>query len=212
MARTKIWNQAPLKEAFDDYRRGEAGSDALRLLDSRVTPAYVGELLLGTQELLAQKGAVSEYGFSDAAIRSVRQDRETYLRDASIPKRQLVVASVTQLTGGETRLARLYDTQLTLGEVLRRQNLTSDSLKKMDERLLTEASADVSFDLGHPYNIERQTNILYPDLDREPGGETIHVHPVGREYPEGGTNTFPNVFRVADFITIGNLIDYDLSH
>ncbi len=197
MAKTEQWNSPEYVAAFDAWRIGEAGLAAMDLLEAEAAPHHLLELHAAKGALWERLGTKPEHRFSDNAIHSVRQDPEAYLSTPSIPKYQLAHASMVRQPEG-TRFSRMYDTRLTLEDVLRSAKMSEDDLYALMR-------------VGPSHSTEQRVDALYDNIERAPGGAVSRRFPPRADLPKGRTEDFPPAVTVADYITLGHLIQHDLN-
>lgn len=197
MAIERQWNQPEFVQPFQDWRIGQATNTDLEFLDGHANYRQVEELRVGARELFDKTGEATEHAFSDDAMRGVRQNRDTYLWEPSIPKHELHQASVIVTADGETRFAQIYNTRLSADDLFRRMELDDGSLEALNEERL-----------GQKYSTEQRIHSL-PHNPRKPlGGRIVYRYPQGPGSPDA--HIAPVRVTVADYITLGLLMQHDI--
>jgi hypothetical protein len=212
MAVEKHWQQPELVQAFGNWRQAQALSEDLDLLESEALPIYVEDLYVGARDLIMQKEVASEYRFSDAALRTVRQEPTVYRSNLSVPKYQIYLASVIRTVDGETRFARLYNTQRTFDETIGAIEVESAAREALSEKPLSLSEYVQVFDLNSSHDGEQHVNTLHEDMERPPGGFIRYFYPAGGRFEKRGTEDLPPRITVADYVTLGHMIQYDMEH
>ncbi len=191
--KSRLWKSPELVSAFEAYSLGADVDEFPELLEE-AGPRHIHDLVTEARTVLRRHDTLL-YTFPDVAIQRV----------AGLSKLIGVTAAYSPRQDTYT-FTRLHDVRTTLRDIIRRTELGAIAREYDDEFAEPELSVEdaMTADDASNWDYTRHTDVFFRDVRLEDESKMALVW-------EGGSlmSMTPEQFTVADYMTLGHLIEYD---